>query len=67
MGALERLDWHGTFKSQALWSIRDGKGLIGGCVCLSTQRISKNIQQNFLHSGTGYLQISYQAIFVLVF
>jgi hypothetical protein len=28
MPALERLGWHGTFKSQVLWSIRDGKGLI---------------------------------------
>jgi hypothetical protein len=26
--ALERLGRHGTFKSQALWSVRDGKGLI---------------------------------------
>jgi hypothetical protein len=26
--ALERLGHHGTFKSRALWSVRDGKGLI---------------------------------------
>jgi hypothetical protein len=26
--ALERLGQHGTFKSRALWSVRDGKGLI---------------------------------------
>jgi len=24
--ALERLGWHGTFKSRALWSVRDSKG-----------------------------------------
>jgi hypothetical protein len=27
-GQQERLGQHGTFKSQALWSVRDGKGLI---------------------------------------
>ena len=25
---MERLGWQGTFKFQALWSVRDGKGLI---------------------------------------
>jgi len=25
--ALERLGRHGTFKSRAIWSVRDGKGL----------------------------------------
>jgi hypothetical protein len=24
----EHLGWHGTFKSRALWSVTDGKGLI---------------------------------------
>jgi hypothetical protein len=28
MSTLERLGWHRTFKSIALWSVRDGKGLI---------------------------------------
>jgi hypothetical protein len=28
----ERLGRHGTFKSQALWSVRDGKGLITNSV-----------------------------------
>jgi len=27
--ALERLEGEGTFKSRALWSVREGKGLIG--------------------------------------
>ena len=27
---MERLGWQGTFKFQALWSIRDGKGLNDG-------------------------------------
>jgi len=27
MSTLEHLGRHGTFKSRALWSVRDGKGL----------------------------------------
>jgi hypothetical protein len=46
MSALERLGRHGTLKSRALWSVRDGKGL------------SYTLQQrfpNFFQVGTTFI------------